>query len=59
MPLTIQIHVEDGAAAIACTRQDVEPEDGGCCDTSGRAQSSGGAIPLATLVLALVLRRRR
>jgi endonuclease G len=56
LPLTIKIHVDDGAAAIACTARDVEPEAGGCCDTSGH---SGCGFPLAALVLTRVLRRRR
>jgi uncharacterized protein (TIGR03382 family) len=59
LPLTIKIRVEDGAAATPCTPRDVEPEAAGCCDAGGRAPSPGGAIPLATFVLALVLRRRR
>jgi V8-like Glu-specific endopeptidase len=55
LPITIPIQIEDGTApATPCDLDDFDT--GGCCDSRG---ASGGALPLALGVLALVLRRRR
>ena len=55
LPVTIDITSVDGQAPAMC---DVSAftETGGCCD-AGR--SSGGAVPLAIAVLAVVRRKRR
>ena len=55
LTLTIPITIETGTATGPCDL-DAFADDGGCCDAGGR---SGGALPLALGVLALILRRRR
>ena len=55
VPITIKIQITDGTAAPSCDLGALDT--GGCCDSGGHR--SGGAIPLAIGVLAVVLRRRR
>ena len=58
LPLTIKVQIEDGTAGPPCNLDDFDT--GGCCDSRGRAPSSGGAISLTLGVLAaLAFRRRR
>jgi endonuclease G len=54
MPLTVHVQIQDGPAAMTC---DLDAfSEAGCCSAGGR---SGGAIPVALGVLALIRRRRR
>ncbi|HEU4730950.1 MAG TPA: trypsin-like serine protease [Kofleriaceae bacterium] len=55
LAITIAVQIEDGTAPPTCDI-DAFDDDGGCCD-SGR--SSGPAVPLTIVMLALVRRRRR
>ena len=54
LPLTIPIHIQDGAPPAMCDINAFS-EVGGCCSAS----SQPGAIPIALGVLALLRRRRR
>ena len=57
LPLTINIQIEDGTAGPPCNLDDFDT--GGCCDSRGRASSSGGTIALALGVLSALAVRRR
>jgi endonuclease G len=58
LPLTIKVQIDDGTPGPPCNLDDFDT--GGCCDSRGRASTSGGAIPLTLGVLAaLAFRRRR